>query len=220
MDPGGLMARTLPKMSDLVPRLREKVEKLAELHEAAFPERALALIWGLRTAAEQRAAYKAGRSKLDGVKRFSLHNYGLAADLWVYTGDHDEDHAFFENRPPRDLGLKLQLKRGALSMYYRPMGKLAEEAGLEAGAFWRMGDGPHVQLNKHDRFCALQEALNNAGYHCGEVDGVIGKMTKKAIEAASGDSGKPWRVSWRASRLMPLRPELFRWLVEQGKPTS
>ena len=97
------------------------------------------------------------------------------------------------------------------------MGKLAEDVGLEAGAFWRMGDGPHVQLNKRDRFCTLQQALNDAGYHCGAVDGVIGKMTKTAIEAASGDAGKPWRVSWRASRLMPLRPELFRRSVGQGK---
>lgn len=212
--------RTPPRLSDLVPELREKVRALAAMHDAAFPERALCLIWGLRSVDEQRAAYAAGRSRLDGVKTHSLHAYGLAADLWVYTGDQGEDHGLFEGRPPKKLGLRLQLRRGALRAFYRPMGKLAQEVGLESGAFWRMGDGPHVQLSRKDRFCVLQSALVRAGYHPGPVDGVVGKRTMAAIADAGKDAGIPWRVSWRMRRLFPMRPGLWKWIREKGEGTS
>ncbi len=214
------MKRTPPRLSDLVPELRAKVRELAALHDSAFPERALCLIWGLRSVAEQRAAYAAGRSKLDGVKRHSLHAYGLAADLWVYTGDHAEDHGLFQGRPPRKAGLRLQLRRGALRAFYWPMARIAREVGLEPGAFWRMGDGPHVQLSRKDRFCVLQAALDCAGYHPGPVDGAVGKRTRAAMEAAGKDAGIPWRVSWRMRRLFPMRPELWAWIRNKGEGAS
>ena len=208
--------RTPPKLSDLVPELRSRVLELTALHGAAFPERALCLIWGLRSVQEQRAAYAAGRSKIDGVKRHSLHAYGLAADLWVYTGDQPECHKLYEGRPTRSAGLQLQLRRGALREFYRPMGALAREVGLESGAFWRMGDGPHVQIEKIGRFKILQAALGAAGYSPGPVDGKPGKRTLAAIEAAGKDADLPWEVSWRARRLFPIPPELWAWVRTQA----
>ena len=58
------MPRTSPCMTDLHPWLRRRVYELADLHEEAFPERSLALIWAHRTPQEQYSAYLAGRSKL------------------------------------------------------------------------------------------------------------------------------------------------------------
>ena len=215
-----MMARTPPKLADLHPRLRERVGDLVIAHEQAFPERALCLIWGHRSTAEQTSAFTAGRSKIDpGSGRFSLHNYqpSLAADLWVYMEEGATGHAFFEGRPPKKLGLSLQLlKRGALRGFYIPMGKLAEMVGLEAGALWKtFRDGPHVQLAKEERIKALQSALNAKGFDCGFVDGDFGPMTKSAIRRAGISYGGPWSVSWRQRRLMPCSPALWSWLHEK-----
>jgi hypothetical protein len=85
----------------------------------------------------------------------------LAADLWVYTEAADD--TFYENRPPKDLGLELQLlQKGSLKRWYIPMGHLAEMEGLEAGALWRtFRDGPHVQVPKRQRIVMLQRVLTD-----------------------------------------------------------
>tara|TARA_R110000824_G_scaffold131166_4_gene293103 strand:+ start:4363 stop:4998 length:636 start_codon:yes stop_codon:yes gene_type:complete len=207
-------------MADLHPRLRERVSDLVIAHEQAFPERALCLIWGHRSTAEQTSAFRAGRSKIDPRSgRFSLHNYhpALAADLWVYIEESATDHTFFEGRPPKALGLRLQLlKRGALRGFYIPMAKLATMVGLEAGALWRtFRDGPHVQLKKQERIEALQCGLNEKGFECGLVDGDFGPKTKGALRLAGIASGGAWSVSWRQRRLMPCSPALWSWLHEK-----
>ena len=213
------MARTEPKLSDLHPRLRERVLDLVRAHESAFPDRALCLIWGHRSTTEQIAAAQAGRSRIDPRRgRFGLHNYqpSLAADLWVYIEHEGTCETFFENRPARSLGLDLQLlKRGDFREFYLPLGKLAEMVGLEAGAMWRtLRDGPHVQLKKEDRIKALQSALNGRGFDCGEVDGKFGPKSRAAIEDAGHASGERWSVSRRQANLMPITPAHWRWLHE------
>ena len=215
------MARTQPKLSDLAPRLRALVGDLAIAHDRAFPERALCLIWAHRSVNEQRAAHRAGRSKIDpDAGRYSLHNYkpALAADLWVYLEPSGSSATFFEGRPPKALGLALKLlNRGDLRAYYMPLGRLAELVGLEAGALWRtFRDGPHVQLTKTDRIKALQEALAAKGFSAGAIDGDCGPKTKAAIKAAAKAAGISGRVSWRQSRLMPISPALWEWLHDQG----
>jgi len=183
------------------------------MHRVASPDAALCLIWGHRTPAEQALAHKAGRSKLDGVKKFSLHNYrpSLAADLWVYTGSNAESRVVYENRPGKNEALKLQLlQRGSLKQWYIPMGKMAEEAGLEAGALWRtFRDGPHVQVPKKDRMKLVQEALRSKGFDIGTTDGIIGPKTRDAIAMAKKERGV---ADYHKSRLMPVSPGLWEWL--------
>ncbi len=210
------MARTPPRLADLHPRLADAVVSLSEAHQAANPGTALTLIWGIRTPAEQQHAFKAGRSKIDGVKRHSLHAYGLAADLWVYTNAGGD--RLYENRPPKSEGLELQLlQRGSLRRWYIPLGKLAETVGLEAGALWRtFRDGPHVQIGPRlERVKLLQTLLADRGYACGPADGDCGPRTKAALQAAGAAAGVEWRVGWRQSRLMPCHPAIFRWLMAE-----
>lgn len=202
--------RTPPRLEDLVPWLRIRVNALAVAHRAANPGTALCLIWGHRTPEEQQRAYRARRSKINGKTKFSLHNFkpALAADLWVYTEAVDEE--LYENRPPRDLGLQLQLlQKGSLKNWYIPMGRLAEMEGLEAGALWRtFRDGPHVQVPKRQRIVILQRALAYNGYDVGGVDGILGPKTRKAIAGAQMESG----IKARGGGPMPVHPALWEWL--------
>lgn len=206
--------RTPPQLSDLHPWLRVRVEELARLHNIAFPERALCLIWGHRSPAEQQAAFKAGRSRLDGIRKFSLHNLSptLAADLWVYTEDEGpEDKLLFEGRPGKGNGLSLQLlQRGSLKGFYYPMARLAEDVGLEAGAFWRrLKDGPHVQVPKGDRVSLVQSALLAGGWNV-DVDGKAGPQTRAAIASAA----KHFDVHTSRTSLLPVSPALWAKLHE------
>ena len=202
--------RTPPLLEDLAPWLRIRVNAMAVSHRAANPGTALCLIWGHRSLAEQQAAHKAGRSKINGKTKFSLHNFkpALAADLWVYTEAADD--TLYENRPPKDLGLELQLmQKGSLKDWYIPMAYLAEMEGLEAGALWRTyRDGPHVQVPKRQRIVLLQQALAYNGYDVGAVDGILGSKTKKGIEGAKVESG----IKARAGGPMPIHPDLWEWL--------
>lgn len=213
------MARTEPILSDLHPALRRLVKRLARYHRQANPDTSVCLIWAHRSTNEQQKAHKAGRSKLDGVKRFSLHNYrpSLAADVWVYTGGDEETPNLYEGRPPKAHGLDLQLlQRGSLRAWYIPLGKLAEDVGLEAGALWRtFRDGPHVQMVKSARIKALQQVLQDRGYAPGPIDGDVGPKTMAAIHVAGVASGVTWHVSRRQSRLMPIHPDLWAWLHEE-----
>ena len=103
--------RTQPRFDDLHQWLRWRVNDLAVVHRTANPGTSMCLIWAHRSTEEQQLAYKAGRSKIDGIRRFSLHNYlpSLAADVWVYTNADPNDRDIYENRPPKSEGMKLQL---------------------------------------------------------------------------------------------------------------
>ena len=209
--------RTPPRLEDLHPWLRWRINDVAVSHRISLPDASLCLIWGHRSVEEQKAAYAAKRSKLDGVRKFSLHNYrpSLAADLWVYTGSDDDDPILYEGRPSKKEGLSLQLlQKGSLKRYYIPLGALAREAGLEAGALWRtFRDGPHVQVPKKERMKLLQDVLNSRGFDVGVADGIIGPKTKAGIEKAADLSGE--RGYFRLS-LMPVTPALWAWLHEGG----
>ena len=209
--------RTPPRLEDLHPWLRWRINDIAVSHRISLPDASLCLIWGHRSVEEQKAAYAAKRSKLDGVRKFSRHNYrpSLAADLWVYTGSDDDDPILYEGRPSKKEGLSLPLlQKGSLKRYYIPLGALAREAGLEAGALWRtFRDGPHVQVPKKERMKLLQDVLNSRGFDVGVADGIIGPKTKAGIEKAADLSGE--RGYFRSS-LMPVTPALWAWLHEGG----
>jgi hypothetical protein len=208
--------RTPPLLKDLHPWLRWRVNDIAVSHRISLPDASLCLIWAHRSTDEQKAAYAAKRSKLDGVRKFSLHNYrpSLAADLWVYTGSDDDDPILYEGRPSKREGLSLQLlQRGSLKRYYISLGALAREAGLEAGALWRLfRDGPHVQVPKRQRMMLLQDALNAKGFPAGMADGIIGPKTKAAINKAADEACE---TGYFRSSLMPVRPSLWEWLHEE-----
>ena len=209
--------RTQPRFDDLHQWLRWRVNDLAVVHRTANPGTSMCLIWAHRSTEGQQLAYKAGRSKIDGIRRFSLHNYlpSLAADVWVYTNADPDDRDIYENRPPKSEGLRLQLlQRGSLKRWYIPMGKLAEEVGLESGALWRtFRDGPHVQVPKIERMKFLQHALATKGFDVGPIDGIIGRKTKAAIVEAERASG----INGRLRRgLMPVTPSLWRWLHQES----
>ena len=211
------MPRTPPSIADLHPWLQRKVYALSDLHEEAHPDRALALIWGHRTPREQYSAYVAGRSKLDGRRKYSLHNYlpSLAADLWVYLDATGVDGLLYEGRPPRGQYERLcLLQRGDFKNYYLPLAKLGKEVGLEAGAFWRrLKDGPHFQLPRQSRLTACQQVLRERGFYQGALDGIIGPRSLAAILDAcdaSGINGVP-----KYTRLMPMTPDLWAWLHRQ-----
>ena len=205
--------RTKPRLEDLHPWLRWRLNELAVAHRAANVDTSLCLIWGIRSIREQQSAYKAGRSKLDGVRKFSLHNYSpsLAADVWVYSNADDDDPEIYEGRPKRSEGLSLELlQKGSLKRWYIPLGKLAEDIGLEAGALWRtFRDGPHVQVPKKQRMKLVQEALNANGFDVGPSDGIIGPRTRAAIAKANKEAGV---LGTFKSRLMPVHPDLWAWL--------
>jgi hypothetical protein len=102
------------------------------------------------------------------------------------------------------------LQKGSLKRWYIPLGKLAADIGLEAGALWRLfRDGPHVQVPKADRMLLVQSALKAKGFDVGPCDGIIGARTRRAIVDAQEKSGIT--VSYK-SRLMPLHPLLWAWL--------
>jgi len=207
------MNRTKPRLEDLHPWLRWRLNELAVAHRVANVDTSLCLIWGIRSIREQQSAYKAGRSKLDGVRKFSLHNYtpSLAADVWVYSNADDEDPEIYEGRPKRSEGLSLELlQKGSLKRWYIPLGKLAKDLGLEAGALWRtFRDGPHVQVPKKQRIKLLQDALTAKGFDVGPSDGIIGSKTWGGIVLAQHKSGI---LDNFKSRLMPVHPDLWAWL--------
>ena len=88
-------------------------------------------ICGLRTWAEQAALYAKGRTTSGPIVTkaqpgASMHNYGLALDLAVFSKDgktYHGDHAL-----------------------YRELGPLGESLGFEWGGRWKFNDEPHYQF--------------------------------------------------------------------------
>lgn len=210
-----------PRLEDLHPDLRVRVESVAREHQAEHPDRALCLIWAHRTPAEQAAEFAKGFTGINGRTLWGLHNYlpSLAADLWVYE-DGRRDHVLTEGRPPKEDGATLRLL-GKVWPFYQAMGAIARRYGLEWGGDWQgLRDGPHVQLSRPDRLRALQSALAARGFSPGPVDGEWGPKTARALESAGARAGLPWAVSARQARTMPCPPALWAWLHDMTTERS
>lgn len=88
-------------------------------------------ICGLRTWEEQAALYAKGRTAPGPIVTkaqpgASMHNYGLAIDIGVFSKDgktYHGDHAL-----------------------YRELGPLGESLGFEWGGRWKFNDEPHYQF--------------------------------------------------------------------------
>lgn len=206
---------TEPRLQDLHPWLQAPVKLIAEQYAEEHPTRRLCLIWAHRTPVEQAKEFAAGHTKLDGVNRFSLHNFlpSLAADLWIYEGASTEMVPLFEGRPPKELGLDLILMQpNAFKDYYLQMAELVERKGLEAGAKWaRFKDGPHVQLDKSARPRLAQVMLREFGTYSGVEDGIFGpKSRAAAIHAATKLGVHPTETFLHGQQpLFPLHPKLW-----------
>lgn len=88
-------------------------------------------ISGLRTYAEQDALYAKGRTApgprvTNARGGFSNHNFGLAIDIGVFSGDGKTYHGTHK--------------------LYRELGPLGESLGLEWGGRWKFNDEPHYQF--------------------------------------------------------------------------
>jgi hypothetical protein len=123
-----------------------------------------------RPIAEQKKAYDLGRSKCDGVDRPSMHNFlpSYAVDFVVLdtqgtpaTGD---DKASWSKK------------------HYDPLGEIADDLGLQWGGWWKgFYDGPHIQLPKKLFFEDMQMMLAMEGEYDGDIDGLWGPLSKKAL---------------------------------------
>ena len=192
-----------PSLQDIHPLLQERLLALAHAHREKFPWKTLVMIWGLRNAAEQLRAFKAGHTKLDGTHKVSVHQYGLAADIWVYLGASPNTPELLLGSPPRGGRLQLQLRAPAFTAHYKPMASLAAQHGLDSGVAY--GDGPHLELPRHERIAILQSLLVNNGFKPGKIDGILGPRTSAAIDAAA----KQNKVARGGNYSMPLGPPLW-----------
>lgn len=122
-------------LGDLDPSFRPLAERfLAGLDGRGI---AYAVTAGLRTYADQKAAFAAGASKCDGLAKLSLHQAGLAIDV-VPLDERDKPTWLYTRYPTA----------------YKRIAAVARECGLECGQDWApldpgtgMGwDPPHYQF--------------------------------------------------------------------------
>jgi hypothetical protein len=150
----------------------------------------------LRPVELQRQGYVNGRSKVDGVTRFSRHQFGgegLAATVAC------------------DLVLRVDGKWSWASKhipYYNALGRMATALGLQSGVDWDMDgvlvqhdpdesfyDGPHVQVPTREFRKIAQRMLRHLGYYSGKIDGIIGGWTTAALDCARNQEGRHYGIS-------------------------
>jgi peptidoglycan L-alanyl-D-glutamate endopeptidase CwlK len=127
----------------LYPAFRDRVHALlAEMNRYAarrMPGIEWRLVEGLRSSKRQQALFAQGRStpgprvtNLDGVRRRSAHQYGLAADLAPFA--------------------RGKLCWDILDRHWAYLGHVARSLGLTWGGDWRgFPDRPHAEWPRSDR---------------------------------------------------------------------
>lgn len=148
---------------------------------------------GHRTHAEQNALYAQGRTKAGQIVTNarggqSLHNYGVALDMFITNKN----------------GTSASWNAGKL----RQAAQIAKKLGFEWGGDWTsFKDYPHIQmtgglslsqlqagrkpnltykgsaLSSNSGIKRLQQDLKKLGYKPGTIDGVDGKNTQEAVKA-------------------------------------
>lgn len=144
------------------PWLRPRVaQAIALWREGAPAGESITLVESVRDLATQQSYFAQHRSKADGVRRYSLHQFSpaLAADVAVTRGR--------------------KYVASAADPAWQRWGALARAEGLEWGGDWRgLVDAPHVQVPLVDRVRIVQAAVGVA------VDGQWGARTQAAVAAA------------------------------------
>lgn len=142
--------------------LRERVVlALAAWRSSAPAGESIRLVESVRSLAIQQAYFAQGRSKADGVKKLSLHQFSpsVAADVAVTRGG--------------------KYVASASDAAWRRWGTAAEATGLEWGGRWRgLVDCPHVQVPLAQRARLVQRAVGVT------VDGDWGPKTQAAVALA------------------------------------
>jgi peptidoglycan L-alanyl-D-glutamate endopeptidase CwlK len=123
--------RSAKNIATLKPEVRPLAERL--ILEAKEQGITIKVISGYRSYVEQDALYAQGRTK-PGQKvtkargGYSWHNFGLAFDVGVFSGDGKKYYGESEA--------------------YKTVGKIGESLGLEWGGSWEsFVDEPHFQYN-------------------------------------------------------------------------
>lgn len=151
------------------PYLRERVAAaLADWRAGAAPGETIRLVESVRSLATQQGYYKAGKSRADGVERFSLHQFApaLAADVAVVRGG--------------------KYVQSAADTAWQRWGAAAKAHGLEWGGDWTsLVDCPHVQVSEAERVRLVQAAVGAT------PDGRWGPATEAAIGAGLR-AGRGW----------------------------
>ncbi|MGF1706967.1 M15 family metallopeptidase [Enterovibrio baiacu] len=124
-----LSSRSKSRMRGVHRDLIKVVERAIELTQFDF-----GITSGMRTAAEQNALFKDGKSQLDGYARKSRHQSGHAIDFVVYDENGDVTWGW---------------------SYYLQVSYAFKQAALELGVKIKWGgdwvsfkDGPHIELDK------------------------------------------------------------------------
>jgi peptidoglycan L-alanyl-D-glutamate endopeptidase CwlK len=125
--------RSERNLATLHPDLHHRAATFVAAAKSLATQRGLDVkcICGLRTWAEQAALYAKGRTTSGPIVTrapagHSMHNFGLAVDLAVFSKDgktYHGDHAL-----------------------YRELGPLGESLGFEWGGRWKFNDEPHYQF--------------------------------------------------------------------------
>ena len=104
-------------LTDTVPELQTKVPLIISDYETAYPGRELKVICTLRSTEEQQALFDEGRTKVDGVHKFSKHNpdptepLAKAVDFGVFVNNqYITQNSYYY--PLLDLARKYQLISG------------------------------------------------------------------------------------------------------------
>ena len=125
--------RSERNLATLHPDLHHRAANFVAAAKSLAAQRGLDVkcICGLRTWAEQAALYAKGRTTSGPIVTkaqpgASMHNYGLALDLAVFSKDGKTYHG-----------------NHAL---YRELGPLGESLGFEWGGRWKFVDEPHYQF--------------------------------------------------------------------------
>lgn len=87
-----LSKRSKRHLKDVHPDLVKVVRRALEITKIDF---GIPFTGGYRTAEQQNALFKAGKSQLDGYNRSSRHQFGEAVDVFAYIdgkASWDEDH--------------------------------------------------------------------------------------------------------------------------------
>ena len=182
-------------MIPVYPTLDAYAAQIRDDYAVARPGWSLRVTCTYRTLAEQQAAFAAGHSALDGVRRWSLHQYPvlpMAVDHVVVRPDGSVSWDFAD---------------------YQLYGKLAQNAGLTWGGAWpALRDGQHIELTPRARVWALQQALADRGYNPGTVDGLDGPRTQAALRAAEADLRRSLPGLPTTIRPHWPQPALWAWL--------
>lgn len=125
--------RSERNLATLHPEIHQRAATFIAAAKSLAAQRGLDVkcICGLRTWAEQAALYAKGRTAPGKIVTkappgHSMHNYGLALDVAVFSKDgktYHGDHAL-----------------------YRELGPLGESLGFEWGGRWKFVDEPHYQF--------------------------------------------------------------------------